>query len=250
MKSKLEDKKIFLVACSSPERTRWFESTITKHILGARVFTSNDGLDASSKLNNFPPHVLITDVLLPRTNAWKLAESAINSRGTEGTAIIINGLPSEGRFMDELVMGKVQYFTTEDDEKEFAHVMAKALNFSSHKEPAEFYLKFLAAGDILLKEGDKAEFVYFVKKGELKAFRVKDSQEVTLGAVQVGEFVGEMAYINGEPRSATVMATADCELIEVPIGTFDSVLFKRPAWSKALMLTLAKRVKAANTSKQ
>jgi len=247
---KLEDKKIFLIACASPERTRWCEEMVLKHVSGAKVFTSNDGLDATSKLSNYPPHVLIADVMLPKTTSWKLIDHALTTRGAAGTAIIINSLPTEGRYMDELVTGKVQYFTTDSSEEEFTHVVAKALNFSSHKEPAEFYLKFLATGDLLLKEGDKAEFVYFVKKGRLKAFKQQEAKEIVLGMIELGEFVGEMAYINGEPRSANVVATSDCELIEVPVGTFDSVLFKRPSWSKALMLTLAKRVKAANTSRK
>ncbi len=68
-----------------------------------------------------------------------------------------------------------------------------------------------------------------------------------LGIVETGEFVGEMAYINGEPRSATVKALDLCELIEIPVHLLDHVLFTKPAWAKALMKTLSKRVKAANT---
>jgi hypothetical protein len=246
VKSNLEEKKIFLVACVHPDKSKWVEEAIAKHIAGAKVFTSRDGLDASSKLTNYPPHVLVADVELPKTTPWKLIEHALTSRGAENTAIIINGLPAEGRFMDEMVTGKVQYFGTEGNEEEFNHLVAKALNFTSHQAPADFYLRFLASGDTLIKEGDKADFVYFVKKGQLKAHKGDAKSGQILGMVELGEFVGEMAYINGEPRSANVTAVSDCELIEVPIGTFDNVLFKRPAWSKALMMTLAKRIKAAN----
>jgi hypothetical protein len=242
MKQNLEEKKIFLIACAHPDKTRWFEKTIMQHIGGAKVFSSQDGLDATSKLSNFPPHVLIADIELAKTAPWKLIEHAITSRKTMETAVIVNGLPAVGRFMDEMVTGRIQYFCAENGESEFAHLLAKALNFSSHKEPAEFYLKFLAAGDPLIKEGDKADSVFFVKKGQLKAHR----GDAILGKIDIGEFVGEMAYINGEPRSASVTAVSDCELIEVPIGTFESVLFKRPSWSKALMMTLAKRIKVAN----
>ncbi|MCB0415661.1 MAG: Crp/Fnr family transcriptional regulator, partial [Bdellovibrionales bacterium] len=56
----------------------------------------------------------------------------------------------------------------------------------------------------------------------------------------------EMAYINGEPRSADVVALSDCELIEFGVDRLDSLLFKKPSWSKALMKTLSKRLKRAN----
>lgn len=251
MKANLEHKKIFLIATADNEKQKWFDETIRKHVSNPTIFTARDGIDASSKLQNMPPHVLITEVDLPKVTPLKLVEHAMSVKGTEGTAIMITGtLPSEGQFLDEMVTGKVQYLTSENDEQEFARCLMKALNFSSHQQAADFYVRFLAPGDTLLKEGDKAECVYFVKKGQLRATKRSDGGEITLGTIELGEFVGEMGYINGEPRSANVIANTDCELIEVPIGTFDSVLYKRPAWSKALMITLAKRVKAANVSKQ
>ncbi len=241
---------MFLVAAGNQDKVYWIERMINKHVSNAKVFTAIDGLDASSKLSNLPPHVLITEIELPKTAQWKMIEHAMTLKAAEQTAIIILGLPTEGRYMDEMVAGKVQYFTTEDNEVEFDRLLAKALNFSSHKEPGEFYLKFIAPDDLLIREGEKADCVYLVKKGQLKAFKHKDGADIELGKIEVGEFVGEMAYINGEPRSASVTAITDCELIEVPLGTFDTVLFKRPAWAKALMMTLAKRIKAANTSRQ
>jgi CRP/FNR family cyclic AMP-dependent transcriptional regulator len=43
-----------------------------------------------------------------------------------------------------------------------------------------------------------------------------------------------------------VKALSDCELIEIPIGTLDTVLFSKPAWARALMMTLSKRLKRSN----
>lgn len=246
----IEDKKVFLIATANTEKMKWMEEKISYHISRASIYTARDGLDAAAKLQNAPPHVVITDIELPKTKPMKLVEHAMTARGAESTAIIVCGpLPSEGEYLDEMVTGKINYYHTENDEAEFLKAVTKALNFSSHNLKADFHLKFLAPGEVLVKEGDKGDFVYFVKKGQLKAYKGEGSTKQELGEIQVGEFVGEMAYINGEPRSASVVAVTDCELIEVAVGTFDSVLFKRPAWSKALMMTLSKRVKAANKIK-
>lgn len=236
---------------SSETKLQWMQDTIGRHISKVTIFTAHDGLTAISKLKNAPPHVLITDLDLPKLPGIKLVDQALAVRDAENMAVIIASHPPyEGEHLDEIVTGRVQYFTVENDEAEFTTCIAKALNFSAaHTEGMEFKLKFLAAGDQLLKVGDAPEFVYFVKKGQLKAYREVDHSEVVLGTIEVGEFVGEMAYINGEPRSANVRALADCELIEVPIGLFEKVLFKRPSWSKALMVTLTKRLKAANNEK-
>lgn len=250
MSYNLEEKKIFLTVSSSEQKLQWFEKIINKHVNRATVFTAQDGLTAISKVQNATPHVLITDMDIPKMPGLKLIDLALNVKGSESMAVVISASPPpEGHHLDELVTGKIQYYTGENDEAEFTQCLVKALNFASSKQDTEFYLRFLAPGEVLLKEGDKADFVYFVKKGQLRAYKNTGGNEVELGLIEFGEFVGEMAYINGEPRSASVKAVTDCELIEVPIGKFDKVLFKRPSWSKALMLTLTKRVKAANADK-
>ncbi len=251
MAQNLEDKKIFLAVSSSETKLQWIQTIIARHYSKAVVFTAHDGLTAISKLKNAPPHVLITDLDLPKLPGIKLVDQALLVRDAENMAIVIAAHPPyEGEHLDEIVTGRVQYFTVENDEAELVQCLTKALNFSAAgSQNTEFRLRFLAPGEQLLRVGEKAEFVYFVKKGQLKAYRESSGEETVLGLIEYGEFVGEMAFINGEPRSANVRALSDCELIEVPIGMFEKVLFKRPSWSKALMLTLTRRLKAANNDK-
>lgn len=251
MAQNLEDKKIFLLVSSSEIKLQWMQDMIGRHFAKSTIFVAHDGLTAISKLKNAPPHVMITDLELPKLPGIKLVDQTLATKNADATAIIIASHPPfEGEHLDEIVTGRVQYFTVENDEAEFISCVTRALNYAAHSTAtAEFRLRFLAPGEILVREGEKAEFVFFVKKGQLQAMRKVDGAEVLLGHIEYGEFVGEMAYINGEVRSATVRSISDCELIEVPIGMFESVLFKRPSWSKALMLTLTKRIKAANQQK-
>lgn len=250
MSVNLEDKKLFLIVSESEKKLRWYYDVIERHFGKPTIFNATDGLMALSKLENAPPHLLVIDVDLPKMTGLQVVDRILEMKELESTAIVLIGkIPEKERYLDELVTGKIQFLSDEYNESEATKCLAKGLNFSSHKGVAEFYLKFLTKGDVLLKEGDKADFVYFVKKGQLRAFKQKDGSELTLGYIDFGEFVGEMAYINGEPRSANVDALTDCELIEVPVGTFEKVLFSRPSWSKALMTTLSKRVKAANEKK-
>jgi CRP-like cAMP-binding protein len=102
---------------------------------------------------------------------------------------------------------------------------------------------------MLLRDGDSADSVFLVKSGRLKAFKNEGPNEVVLGYINAGEFVGEMAYIHGEARSANVVSLTECELIEIPNDCLDSVLFSKPAWAKALVKTLSSRLKQANADK-
>lgn len=246
----LVDKKIFLIVSENPDKIKRIHEVIEKHVQKPTIFSAQDGAMALSKVLNAPPHVLITDLHLAKLSGINLVEKVLETRDAERTAIIVCGQPpQEEKHLDEIVTSKVQYLANDEDESEINFCLVKALNYSSHNSKADFYIRFLAKDEILLREGDKADYVYFVKKGQLKAYKEPaPGNTAVLGLIECGEFVGEMAYINGEPRSANVAAVTDCELIEVPLGLFEKVLFKRPTWSKALMLTLSKRVRAANKS--
>lgn len=246
MAESLDQKRMFIVAVSNSEKAKLWTNLISKHVANATVYSAVDGLEGIMKLDNTPPHVLFVEPDLPKTSKWQVVDHVLNDKKFKETAIVIlSPLPEQEHFTDEIVVGKVQYLVDEED-LNVARVLAKSLNFISHGEVNEFYLKFLAPGDILLKEGDVATHVYLVKRGTLRAYLRREDGDVTVGTIETGEFVGEMAYINNEPRSANVIAMSDCELIEIPVGHLDNILFNKPAWSKALMITLSKRVKRAN----
>jgi CRP-like cAMP-binding protein len=158
--------------------------------------------------------------------------------------ILMCDIPEDDRLVDEVVKGRVQFlnFKAPGNALLLEQATARCLNYVTHGDKSEFHVRFLASEEALMREGEKADNVYLLKKGRMRAMR----KEHVLGHVEVGEFVGEMAYINGEPRSADVIADLPCELIEIPVQCLDHVLFQKPAWSKALMRTLSRRLKTAN----
>ncbi len=245
-----ESKKIFLIASESAQQRAVFERLIGTHYPNSTVYTAEDGSEAWGKAANVPPHVFITDAEIPKISGLALMKQVSHDPKLRSTALIIVGmLPDEATHVDEFVTGKLQYYGAADGESDFRVCLAKALNYAFHGRNTEYSVRFLSEGQRLITEGDKAESVFIVKEGRLRAFRIINGQEVLLGHIERGEFVGEMAYINGEPRTANVDAVTSCELIEVPVGTLERVLYRRPSWSKTLMLTLAKRLKQANAAK-
>jgi hypothetical protein len=242
-------KKVFLVISGNSERIALISQYINNHYDKPTIYTATNGNVGLLKIKNAAIDIVITDSISSTTDSLKMVEVILLENLNPHMAIIIIGHPpEEERFLDELVIGKL-YFTEEEiHESEFSFSLAKALNFTSHAQPAAFYLRYLSVGELLIREGDKADFVYILKHGQLQAFNMVNDQKVILGSIEVGEFVGEMSYINHEPRSASIEALTDAQLIEVPIGLVDKLLYKRPSWSKALMQTLSKRLKNANKS--
>ncbi|MGV7220734.1 MAG: EAL domain-containing protein [Nitrospinales bacterium] len=69
----------------------------------------------------------------------------------------------------------------------------------------------LKAGDILFTEKDHGETMYIILDGEVSISK----ENVQLGQKSAGDYFGEMALIESEPRSATVKANVDTLLIEI-----------------------------------
>ncbi len=241
-----------LVVSSSPDNIFLYSSFIQKHLPQATIYTAADGFEAMNKINNAPPTLLVMEFSLQKLDAPQFLERVFAKKTLDRVPIlIISALPNKELFMDELVSGRVQFIENPHQDIEFDQSLKKALAFHSGGtgDTNQFYTKTLATKQQLMKEGDPADSVYIVKKGKLRAYKYENGKDVTLGFIQAGEFVGEMAYLSGKTRTANVEAEEPTELVEVPVGTFDRVLNQRPAWSKALMATLAKRVKNSNSDK-
>lgn len=245
--AELESRRVFLIAMNNPQVTSQFESLIKKHIQNATIFTATDGLDTMFKVDNVTPHVVILDANITKSNAFDIAEKLVRNKNRIAV-VLVSPLPEVERLVDEVVTGQVHILTRPQPE-EFIQHLTRAMNWITHGDNSKYRLCFLAPDEILIREGAKGEAVYLVKRGQLKAYKNDGLDTIELGLINTGEFVGEMAYINGEARSASVKSISDCELIEIPNDCLDIVLFSKPAWAKALMKTLSSRLRKSNTEK-
>lgn len=244
----LAAKRIFLVVSDDEKRSRFFSQVIDRHIASATIFTAVDGNEALFKITNAPPHVLITEADLPRLTGFALVEELLK-KNLDISIIIVSELPDREHFIDEVVTHRVQFLHEATSEARLTRLLTQALNRLDNQGGIDYRLRFLAPGEILFQQGDVAQSVYILKRGLMRAFIEPGNpgeKTVVLGDIVPGEFVGEMAHINQENRSASVSAVEDCELIEIPRGTLDLVLFSKPAWAQALVKTLSKRLKKTN----
>lgn len=104
----------------------------------------------------------------------------------------------------------------------------------------------LTANQVLLKEGEHSHSMYWVQNGQLVVTKKRGSEDVILGHIYSGELVGEISFLDAEPRSATVKAVTDSELIMIPQETIDGIFKTQPKWLEILVKTLAERLRKAN----
>lgn len=107
-------------------------------------------------------------------------------------------------------------------------------------------IKHLKKGESLVKEGEHSNSMYWVQSGTLRLFKKKGSGFIELGVVHSGEVVGEMSFLDNQPRSASVEALQPCDIVEIPRGKFEEFINAQPSWMKSLIQTLVKRLRTTN----
>ena len=102
----------------------------------------------------------------------------------------------------------------------------------------------LAAGQTLFAMGEPADALYLLLSGSLGAYVPNDSGAQQLVAIiRHGETVGEMGIIANQPRSATVVAIRDCDLMKLSQAKFDQLLKHQPDLMAGLNRLLVHRLR-------
>jgi len=100
----------------------------------------------------------------------------------------------------------------------------------------------IRSGAVLTKQGAPGDAFYLIVDG--KADVIKNGTKIArLGP---GDAVGEMALLDGEPRSATVMMTTDGTVLTMPRREFKAVLHDIPGISSKMLIALSLRLREAN----
>lgn len=100
----------------------------------------------------------------------------------------------------------------------------------------------LKAGGTIFREGDEANELFVIKSGQVRV-QIGNRTISELGAESI---FGEMALIDSEPRSATVTAITDVELVPVSEKQFLFLVSQTPYFALKVMRVLAQRLRATN----
>ena len=107
-------------------------------------------------------------------------------------------------------------------------------------------LLVLKKGDFVFEEGDEAIFAYVLTEGVIEIVQTTKGEQQVLGKVEKGTVFGEMAIIDGFPRSASARAAADCKVQEVGHKEFLNYISKKPDAAFSIMTRLSGFVRSAD----
>ncbi|HAH09497.1 MAG TPA: Crp/Fnr family transcriptional regulator [Alphaproteobacteria bacterium] len=102
-------------------------------------------------------------------------------------------------------------------------------------------------GDQLLSRDSDSRDVFFVARGRVRIVNFSHSgREIAFGVAGTGDYFGELAAIDGLPRSATVVALEDCRLAALSPQGFKELIEGHPRVALLVMEKLAKIIRTCD----
>jgi CRP-like cAMP-binding protein len=101
---------------------------------------------------------------------------------------------------------------------------------------------YLKPGETIFKEGDTAKELYVIQSGQVE---IQFGNRL-LDTLEPNDLFGEMALIDGAPRSATAVAKTDVALVPISKKDFLTLVSRAPSFALDVMGMLARRLRAAN----
>jgi len=97
-------------------------------------------------------------------------------------------------------------------------------------------------GDVVISIGDTDRSVYIITEGSLEILiPQKGSQRLQRTQVRHdGSVIGEQAFIDAKPRSATVRAVTKGEMLRLDVTTFEVLAAREPEMARAILFEIAR----------
>ena len=103
-------------------------------------------------------------------------------------------------------------------------------------------------GEVIFHQGDPGDALFIVMNGGIKISLPSDTgDEAILATLRSGDVFGELALLDGAPRSATATALSAAETVVLPRDRFRELISSEPAVRDALLASLALELRRLTT---
>ncbi len=99
--------------------------------------------------------------------------------------------------------------------------------------------KTFLPGDFIFREGEYGKVAYVIEEGDIELVKFTGDDYITLAEISKGALFGEMAIIDGSPRSGSARANTSCVLRELSEEQLKQYLSASPQTSLDMMRRLA-----------
>ena len=102
------------------------------------------------------------------------------------------------------------------------------------------------AGEVIIQEGEENRDLYILSEGTLEVSVQDDSNKIIVSEINSPEILGEISFLNGSPRTATVSAKTDVEIYILSYEKVQQELSDIPTWFRLVLLAFTNRMKSCD----
>ena len=117
---------------------------------------------------------------------------------------------------------------------------------NSERSAADIYGRDFPAGAVVFEEGDPGSRLYVIQAGQVRVVKRTGGRSLTLARLGPGEFFGEMALLDQQPRSATAVVDEPARLLELDEAAFERLVLERGEVALRILKRLSRRLREAN----
>jgi len=104
-------------------------------------------------------------------------------------------------------------------------------------------IRRFSAGEQIISAGDAERALYLLTEGTL-GLMLSAASGQKLSTIEAPAVIGEVAFLDGGPRSATLVATSDGEVVRLRMESFEALSARDPELGRAMLFDLARIVTA------
>jgi FixJ family two-component response regulator len=189
------------------------------------------------------PSILLTELAFPDgSTSRELIESCHRSLGGNRTGVIVTSTKDRIECQAERLAREDIQFLRKPLNVDFTVGMI-AGSLAGTVSAAHVKVRKLKAGEMLFREGDPGTEVYVIESGGIRICKDHNGWDKTITFLGRGEIIGEMSFLDRSKRSASAIATEECDLVVLNMDKFRDYLDRQPAWLRRLITTLLTRLR-------
>ncbi|OKY76830.1 MAG: hypothetical protein BM485_01825 [Desulfobulbaceae bacterium DB1] len=99
-------------------------------------------------------------------------------------------------------------------------------------------------GEIIIREGEQNRDLYVLSEGTIEVSFTDDQQKVVVTHITPPEILGEISFLSGSPRTATITAKTRVEMYILNYDRVKDEMDEIPPWLRLILNTLTKRMQS------
>jgi diguanylate cyclase (GGDEF)-like protein len=150
----------------------------------------------------------------------------------------------------EILRSVINNLDSNPDESHDASMLGKLIASERKNLPELFSERKCTPGEILFQENEIGQSMFIILAGNVAVIKGEFPAPVILGRRGCGETIGEMALLEGESRSASIIALDDLHLLEIQRDNFLELLRVSSSFSYGIMRLLSARLRETSAAVQ